>query len=807
MSTTAVRFSRENSLLSRALSLLGLSPALLLTCLFFSATSADGADSSALQSAVNGIAGANGTVNVSTGGFIFSGTSPAVNIRPPRTNLTIKGNTSPSNFSSSVNALLDGIDRINTPSATLATDIGNKVTPFASSLPALAFIAGNGPRSVTSGSATAFDPAKLLNITTVYNATFPNGTPGNPTQEGLNLDNLRFTDVTVDYTFTYTGGGNNGAGGVTNGLVGNFSGNSRDVSMGDLTGNAFTNVNVALHGYTDTHYLAGGGVIGLRATGEGSATSASASMNAVSGNIFSAINVITDHASAASGSGSAYIEGGGIIGVDAVSSPAKKNGHASIDDLSNNLFTSVTVRSDDVILGGGLVGLNNNSQNSNNDTYARLTSAKGNIFGNGSTGDIMVEMKYSLRGGGVIGLNGLSNASVQLYDLSDNTFAGVKVTSTDSYIKGGGIVGLQSNDGGEGKPLDPGDEQDDMQTVLGSASGNLFVNTQVSAGTYLDGGGIIGLRANKGTVVLNDLQGNVFKGLAVETRGILGNGYLHGGGVVGLSSARWVDLGSADGNYFDDIEVTVAGSELQGGGIIGVSASLADQGGYAASLGSLTNNTFTGLNTTVNNGDITGGGIVGAHAGSGPAYMQRLSGNTFDTLAVTSQNLSGGGVIGLNAATGEAILDWVTEGNSFAAPSVTVTGALSGGGVIGLNAGENASLIEMSGTNAITGANIEAGSLSGGGVIGLNAGENPRLSPCRTIKTLRIHRLRSAALFPAAVLSGSIPPMGQPLSARLAATPLRARASRPAIFPAAACLGLIPPKTRLRSPPSRETTP
>ena len=86
--------------------------------------------------------------------------------------------------------------------------------------------------------------------------------------------------------------------------------------------------------------------------------------------------------------------------MDAASSPADKTGVAEIKELSNNLFTDIRIRTDDILLGGGLVGVNNNSKHPLNTnavldetdrryplyradvegTYSVLGTARGNVF-------------------------------------------------------------------------------------------------------------------------------------------------------------------------------------------------------------------------------------------------------------------------------------------------------------------------------------------------------------------------------------------------------------------------------------------
>ncbi|MCL2711023.1 MAG: hypothetical protein FWE95_09090, partial [Planctomycetaceae bacterium] len=344
---------------------------------------------------------------------------------------------------------------------------------------------------------------------------------------GLNLHNIRFTDVSVlfpEYKHV-------------NGLIGNNWRAGGETSLGNITGNAFTSLAVSLYSHaevgaswnvapnrSDEMYLAGGGIIGVRSTGDPGGTHglhAHATMGAVSGNIFDSITILTTDKTGmaiwtpgmVNPTGSAYLEGGGLVGVNAASSPDTGQyppagpvgylGHAKMDELTDNYFTKIHILSNDILLGGGLVGLNNNSKRSDPyiagavpdiGVYALLPEASGNIFGNGSgdlsiatfndrlaSFDIRVEVGYSLRGGGILGMNGLSAAEMILEKLEDNAFAGISVL-TGSYLRGGGIVGLQTNDlehkEGDGTITA-------AMACLENASGNLFLNQRVDAGSGL----------------------------------------------------------------------------------------------------------------------------------------------------------------------------------------------------------------------------------------------------------------------------------------------------------------------------------
>jgi hypothetical protein len=691
-------------------------------------------------------------------GVSFANTASSVHIASPNPTI-LRGNT-PSGLGASIETMSSGLlaqiiaQKTDTASV-LSSLIYTQVYPFAAP-GGMAYITGNGAtRQIASNN---YNDNKWLNI--------------DPTRS-LGLESLHFRDVTMVNTHLSPY-----AGGMGNGLIGSASSNTRDISMGNLTENAFTNININFHGYADTNYLAGGGVIGLRATGEplnNPPPSASTTMGDITGNLFKNVNVITDEGTSSGHSGSAYIEGGGIIGVDAVSSPSNVRGDAIISSLSKNLFTEIYVRSDDIILGGGVVGVNNNSQNAN--SVARLGTdnhgAEYNIFGNGDTDNITVISHFSLRGGGVIGINGLSNAAVELESLTGNVFAGIKVQSEISYIKGGGIVGLQSNDGGSGKHTDADPYPSALiSTFLNSANSNLFLNANVTAGTYLDGGGVIGLRANSGTASLNELKDNIFKGLTVTT----GAGdYLRGGGVVGVSSYTWGNITNADNNWFDDIGVTVGNGGLQGGGVIGVNAAeSATATATDSMIGLLTNNTFQGLNVNVGTSGIKGGGVVGGHTGpgnapeaysgsmviqdnhfiindqgnnvqvtstgaiagggiigfdadTGIAIASDVYDNEFSNVSVSGAGIAGGGVLGVNATgtTGnEAALFGTLSENTFSNNlSVTSTNTITGGGIIGANAATGSVVIDsLSSNHFTTGLTVNAGAqIQGGGVIGANA--------------------------------------------------------------------------------------
>jgi hypothetical protein len=568
---------------------------------------------------------------------------------------------------------------------------------------------------------------------------------------GLNLINLHFTDVDVEYSY----GANPSAfarNGITNGLIGNVNTASARTTLGDIKGNAFTNLTVRLKGPRDDQYLAGGGIIGVRATGEGTNSPADAQIGTISGNFFSGVNVTTtdtdDDVTNDTGHKSTYLEGGGLIGVDAASSPADKKGVAEIKELTNNIFTDIHIHTGDVLIGGGLIGLNNNSKHTfsggetiaSASTYANLGKANGNVF----AGGIEVNVGYSIRGGGVIGLNGLSTAGATLGELKNNIFSGINVKTGKSYIKGGGIVGLQTNyidvsekdKFGESGTLGDSDFTgilDDVKkspwTYLTEASGNLFIDSNVEAATYLYGGGILGLHSAEATAFLGVADNNLFRNLNVTVNGNDGaaNPYsLKGGGVIGVSSKKSGFLGEVSMDYFDRINVSVAG-KLAGGGIIGIQSDATANDDF--SLGSnIAHNSFTNINVKAS--AIEGGGVVGAQGenafeifgGDDVNSYTGLSGNRVrDVAVVTDSYISGGGVFGIYSNGGNANMYNVNH-NTFDNTKITAGSYIEGGGLVGLRTNGTGEIRNVN-NNYFMNSEITAGTyIDGGGILGVTSG-------------------------------------------------------------------------------------
>jgi hypothetical protein len=723
------------------------------------ATVVTGTDRNALDNATSA-PGDNRTIEFTSPGITFTNnsatiipadTNPAAAARIERSGTTIQGGASNNyitKFGNLAAALFSGAEARKTQgAANIANWVQSAIAPLSVTPSNLTYIQGSASPANRGVQGTLYENDGGINNRYKWLRFKSAGS-------GLSLRDMHFRNVDVRYR--YAAGG---AGGIVNGLIGNDHDNAANISMGTLAGNAFTNIDVSLVGTMAVHYLAGGGIIGLRSTAQ------SAYVDTIIGNLFKDLTVTTTGATLTGPS--AYLEGGGIIGVDAVSSPADKPGHAEINYLVNNLFTGVKVISDDVLLGGGLVGLNNNSKDSTggSDTYVRLFDASGNIFGDGTDASIKVDIGYSLRGGGVIGLNGLSTAPVDLDFLTGNIFAGIDVTA-GSYLRGGGIVGLQTNDGGTGKP-DPDPNPPGVKAYLGNVSDNLFVNLNVSSGAVnttgatgnLEGGGIIGVRSNKGLAAIGSLTDNLFTGLTVNVNEInlTGDYHLDGGGIVGVSSLGQADMQTVSGNYFDasklvvkgalrgggilgassdtvsvlnsvagntlnNLKVEVSGS-LYGGGMVGVNTNSAASATSGTIIEYLTGNIFSGLSTAVE-GDLAGGGIAGGYTGAagGGIGSVSISGNRFATPYVYARSLSGGGILGFNAvgntSTADAYITSVAD-NDFIKPVVETDRYISGGGVLGVRSEYGISYIKSIAGNLFQEAEITAGTyIDGGGLIG-----------------------------------------------------------------------------------------
>jgi hypothetical protein len=412
-----------------------------------------------------------------------------------------------------------------------------------------------------------------------------------------------------------------------------------------------------------------------------------------------------------------------------------------------------------------VVGVNNNSQSVLDTAYSKIDVVLRNIFGNGDANNIVVKSGYSLRGGGVIGVNGLSNAGVELTNLYDNVFAGITV-EVQSYLRGGGIVGAQNNDTlhakhdstGTGIPI----PDRSTSAVIANVVNNLFYNINVTAGLNtnnpdngskgeLSGGGILGVRTGPNAGSIEYVINNIFKNITVtstigagttidSTPGKGVNPSILGGGVIGVSSKWWSNLAQASGNYFENItikaETTLSATNIKGGGIIGLySEGLLNVEDEGLAMGEiLSDNVFLDLKVSAQN--AYGGGVIGAFAALGSnanngqrtAGLYSVSNNTFGEINKKIElnviNIYGGGLIGAYAESGNALISYL-DGNKFGTSGVAISAAkIIGGGLIGsaidANSPNNTASILSLNNSLIMGANVQTdGHLTGGGIVGV----------------------------------------------------------------------------------------
>ncbi|MDR2437892.1 MAG: autotransporter outer membrane beta-barrel domain-containing protein, partial [Planctomycetaceae bacterium] len=377
---------------------------------------------------------------------------------------------------------------------------------------------------------------------------------------------------------------------------------------------------------------------------------------------------------------------------------------------------------------------------------AELGTATGNTF----TGSNISSTNNAIAGGGVLGVNA-NNGSAKITNATGNEFTNTTVSS--KTLEGGGMIGVHAN----------------SEAILETVNNNKFLTkNDVTITDELQGGGMIGVRSNNSNAELGTATGNTFTGStissttdAIEGGGIVGvnsndNGYakigtfnqntftttkvtanttLDGGGIVGVyAKSGNAEITNVTSNTFNTSNIT-SSTELVGGGIIGVHS---DDSGYAT-IGTINNNTFNNSKIEVTNAsqnaEIEGGGMIGIRAQNAIAQLQTFTNNDFDTSNVTADTLTGGGILGVFSESGNAEIVNAT-GNTFIDSTIsTTTGDLTGGGIIGVSSTEGHALIKNLTNNTFenrdlfTGKTVNVtGDLKGGGIIGVSAGHTTESS-------------------------------------------------------------------------------
>jgi hypothetical protein len=693
----------------------------------------NGSKESELKTFINDKVSSNTIIKFNTDGITFSNNGDTITLKVG--NLTLRGANNNENAFNKLAANINGQILTLTPEEIIFLSPDQisgwsiaEIKKYVDALPKLTYIKGD--RAIRTSTGYGYDQNNKKWIDLYTNAA-----------NSLSLSYLDIGDVDVYYTYIPTG-----AGGEVNTLIGNHHTVANEISMNEIKGSKFHDINITMKGASAVNYLAGGGVIGLRSTDD------TAKLNSIYNTYFYNINVLTTGDTHKS----PYIEGGGIIGVDAVSSPAAKPGHARLDTLQNNLFNNITVNSGDIILGGGVVGINNNSKTSKN-TYALLGNASNNVFGNGTRTpnidpiaanySIKVISDASIRGGGLIGVNGLSNAQATVENLNYNIFGGILI-DVGTSLKGGGIVGAQNNDPTTGKPnYDDPLVVTEFGAIINNVSNNIFYNIDIITGrSYayyttsdlsIHGGGIIGARSNSTRSNIAIVENNLFKNIS-----ILSKQDIRGGGIIGASAVNVSAITGVDKNYFDQITINSKNNKgiIYGGGIIGTDATDALNTGSeptSSLIGSVENSIFNNL--TVNLGDnpisLYGGGLIGTYALDGMSYIGdfsiALNINKFLNNKIMAADGGGGGVSGIYGGgligTSSIDVDKVINGTSFIAEinNTTFSGNtitanfIEGGGIVGAYS-EDAMAYLMGFNNDIfiNSTVTVANYIDGGGVLG-----------------------------------------------------------------------------------------
>ncbi|MDR2442380.1 MAG: hypothetical protein LBE31_02530, partial [Deltaproteobacteria bacterium] len=132
------------------------------------------------------------------------------------------------------------------------------------------------------------------------------------TNSGLGLVDLSFQNLVSLYTYPSA----QGAGVVVNPVFGNNQTKYQNISFGNIKNNEFKEITVTFVAQEENKYLAGGGIIGLRAINH------STTAGEISNNYFHDLSVSTKNAAdTCSTAQCPYLEGGGVIGINGVSSP------------------------------------------------------------------------------------------------------------------------------------------------------------------------------------------------------------------------------------------------------------------------------------------------------------------------------------------------------------------------------------------------------------------------------------------------------------------------------------------------------
>jgi hypothetical protein len=509
-------------------------------------------------------------------------------------------------------------------------------------------------------------------------------------------------------------------------LIGVING-AATASADDMT-SAFDDNNV-----TSTTIIDGGGVVGIRGGDLQSADVANA-IGEMSNTRYED-NIVR----------ATVLRGGGVVGIASIlTTDPTAFGAVHIQKADSNRFIGNDVAFDSID-GGGVLGTFTTKGPSTigaiGGAPAALPDAKTSAF----DGNTVVSDTY-IDGGGVIGIRGASTLAAAnvngIGDISNTRFSGNEVT-TPERLRGGGVVGIASILSDTPLATEFGGIQ------IGTAASDWYENNTVTS-EYVSGGGILGTYTAKGATVIGAITGTSAAAAADMTSGFAGNTvrpetWIDGGGIVGIRGGD--TLAADNANAIGEISDTrfstnsvVVPEDLRGGGVVGIASILAGPAEFGrVHVDSVDRNRF--IENEVSARSISGGGVIGTYTTQGLSTIGKITGTSsatsdgmtsaFDGNDVTSKTtIEGGGVVGIRGVNTQTDTDANGIGEisdtRFATNTVNATD-LWGGGIVGIatmlsdpvvpaEIGNN--LIEATANNRFVGNTVDFTSINGGGIVG-----------------------------------------------------------------------------------------
>ncbi|MDR0362507.1 MAG: hypothetical protein LBJ46_07495, partial [Planctomycetota bacterium] len=595
--------------------------------------------------------------------------------------------------------------------------------------------------------------ASLFNLTTVNGLTDRLGTPGSD-----DFWQMALADISASGTFTYGGNifqavGSATSSATTMSQVANLPAIGRSTTlsliMGTMSASAnllswqkaylfptgFSIENIHFNNYdltvttgslTSQHAMIGPSEVfndtpGLNQT-----------ISRIAGNWFDGISISMTVSGSSMVPALFTLRGGNAYGDPTV--PGTSSATFRIGEVTGNLFDNVKVKvqGNGNLNGAGWFGTSFGvfsppPGDSNSYTiffdHAIGTIADNVFIGDGSN---TIEVDNKIQGAGIVGVrvdidhkteyNAIPSASSitsfgtgEIGTINGNLFEGLKI-SAGTQINGAGLVGVYV-------AATPG-SGDTATAKIGAIDRNIFSNNMITAGILgIKGGGLIAVQGNRSDGATEGLSYSA-EGAEAKISAVSGNvffsnritsgGGLLGGGIIGVNSDNNdATLEDVSNNLFEDITIDISNA-IEGGGILAVNSNSIVPS-HRSNLESASFNIFTEIGIHAG-GNILGGGLIGANAGSdnggasvaATAAIGVVTGNLFSDVEVNAtDDLRGGGVIGSHSVTGMQFGgNQSSTLNSFHGVAVFVGGSLEGGGMIGASADVDGVEMDRIGGNA-----------------------------------------------------------------------------------------------------------